>query len=451
MTIVTTYAQQSWNIVSSRVVTYCEQVYNISYVSSISSSFEILGNFEVYHESEYVILPYDDIEAEYDSLYAFVSSGILGLTERILGIWNAWSLSYDERSIHLHLYNTYISNTYTTYERYYQIYSSKNIFVERPLLYDERTIQLLYYTEYSSQKYVFTASLDEYFSIHYAQTSAYEINISDRTIVCSQMLSQESERATYILEAYTSARTIIYKKWYETERWIGTYAKEKSIYADQRTSFVQIVLNKFESIRMIGFEVCSLSFPIIINPTYVNYAITIHTSEIILFENEEVVNTVELISTLPITVFDTSRGLIINNDNSEYNSLIYTDSESIAYIIFDNIVNTSSYIYTGDIITTKEVAFIKIKLQTSSIDTFDTEDEYLSYIQSVGYLKIEIAGKEMFNNSSSVIDVPAFTKIPIVIQAHSSIIRSSNINIVLKWAYPYSDMVINEILLIGSI
>jgi len=431
-----------------RIHTFSPIVYSISYASSVSSSFEVLGEFEVAHISEYSILPHDEIEVEFESVYALTSSGILGITERMLGVWDAWDSSHDDRHIYLHLYNEIISERNVAYTRYYQVASNKNTFVSREMLQSDRSIIIAYYTEYTSQKTLFTSCLDTQLSNRYAQTYGFETHLSEKSTLCAQVLSTGSERSCAFLSVYNSYRSIFYKVWHQSERWIGTYAKERSVYTDQRYAYVEITQNKFESIRLMYTEVCSLSYELLINPAYVMYPVVIDNTDVTLFENEEVINESTTFTNIPINISSVSNDLILVSTNTEQD-IVYASASSLTRLEFTRVEDTDTYIYTGELITTKDTAFIKVNLSITNIEFFNTTDEYINYLRSIGYLKVEIAGKEMSTYDATVIDVPALTKIPIVIQAHSSVLENKNVNVLLKWAYPYSYLIVNKVMLVG--
>jgi len=422
--------------------------YDISYATNVSSNFELLGTIEAVHLSSYATLSYTIIEKSFLSSYTLSNSGVLGISEREAGCWNVWDIVYDEKQTFLKLYNTFTTEVQCSYARYYPIYSSKNIFVAFTLLYSERYNAYAKYTSLSNDRRIILSSFTSSFSQRSSKFNVFDISTSERTIVCEQLLTINTERSGYLLTKYNTYRTCFYKVWYPTERWIATFAKAKTTYADQRYSFVQVSLEVFETIRLVWLEVCALSYSFIINPAYVTYNITIGNDGVTLFENETVVSDTTTFTTIPIDTTSVSNELIIINSNPEIPP-IYTGDTSISRIHFTQFEDTNTYVYNGEFVTLKDTTFIKMDFIVSTTDIYDTSEEYVEYLQSVGYLKVMIAGEEVPLNIGKVFDVPALTKLPITIYAYKGILDTNDVNISLKWAYPYRYLVVNEILLVG--
>lgn len=446
----TNYASEFYSITNDRTGTsWASESYDIRYSSSISSSFEILGPFETEHEVEYGLLTYNNIESEHEVIYALASSGIFGISERLLGCWDSWTEISSEINTHLHLYNTFNDSRNANYARYFVLHSDKNTYLERNLLKSERNTLFEYYTVYSSERNCHIGGYEIKYSDRNQATSAYQTNSSDRTTICLQLYSTGSERTSSFRCYPNDARIIFYKKWYHDERWAGTtYAIEKQVFVSQRFSWAQISDECFESIRWAGYEAYNAEFPIIVNPTYVEFATTIGASEIPIFENEKVVDVVNSMNTTPIDVHQESNDVIIISDNTE-EDIIYTSGTSLSYINFERITGTDTFRYSGNIITIKETTFVKTSLVLSELNGYYDAESYLEDIIRTSIMKVEVAGIDMYEGNATVIDVPAFTKIPIVIQVHQSLLDQGNVNLSLKWAYPYNSLTINEIMLIG--
>ena len=447
---VISYSQEQYQILSFIVSPQSSTIgYDISYSSGTSGNFEVLGNFETYFEIDYATLLYNDIQVFFTSSYEFAGSGLLGITEREIGCWGAWENLYNEVNTFLQLYNTVTSEHSSAYARYYTISSNKNIFVSFTLLYNERHIATKFYSTPISEKTIFTSGCISYFTQQYCAFKAYANVVSERVTTCGQILTGYSERSNYFRCAYTDARYICFKAQQFSEVQVVYFAIESIIYADQRNTWCQVTEDEYVSIKLAYYEVCSLSYDFEISPSYTDFEYTINEETNTLFENENVVGETTTFTNIPINTSTVSNDIIIINPDIPTETPIYGGNVSVTKINFTQFENTNTYTYNGEIVTTSDTLFIKVDLFVSTLDIYDTAEEYINFIRSVGYLTINIGGLEITPGSPIVIDVPAFTKVPIVINAYKGILDTQDVKVQLKWAYPYQYSTINKILLIG--
>ena len=449
-TYVASASIQQWQIAATTVASpkVVPQAYNIRYDATTTISTEITAPISANHEIAYRIQDYNDVSSEHTILYTFVQSGVLGVSERISGCFDSWESLYSEAQTHLHLYNTYTDDRDSLYERYYVTYSNKNLLLERVLTYTERYTDYTFYSVTYANKYI--ATPPAYVIYNDDRTCAYvsfDEYSSSRYVILSQIDSVFNERTCFTSCIYNTYRYCCTNVWQESERTCITHAKEKTIYADQRHSFASITQTSFASIRYTTFELCCISCATVINPVYTEWEFDVTDTDIVVFEDEEVAPDTSEFSTIGVDYNKALTDLLLLPNGAT--DVLYLGLTSRIQQVFTIVGVTDTYEYVADIIPIKETSFIKIELEFYNTYGYGSNNEFYKYLREHGYMSIHIGDVDFSDNEATVFDVPALTKLPIVIQVHKDLLNSNNVNIVLKWAYPYKSLVMHRVVIVG--
>jgi len=425
-------------------------LYDVKITSAASSTHRAKYKLDqIYYAenvSNYRIRPDNFTSADHYANYRFLESMVRGITDRFCCQWNAWQTFIDDKQIHLHLFNTYDDNKTIAYERFYSLASQKDILLEREVTFSEKEIVFSFYEIYDNDILLLTGSYHINTTDRSCVCAVFEEHIDQRSVIALQLLHTQTERDCVWWSAYDDYRYCLAKTWYVSELWCVTHAKERDRIATQRDMWAQIDEIHFESIRQVMYSCCSLSYDLLINPIYTEFQYVISEEQNILFESTVTPETSSYLN-IPLNDDLSDLDIIILEKGSELP--YYCGREALIKLKFKQI-SSRSWMFDGYICAFKNVSFVKTIFEFISKGVYDTDEEYFDYLNNHGYLKVQIGDEEMYYRESFVNDIAENTLIPFKIWAIDTEIDKQNINILFKWAYPYSSLKINEVMLVAT-
>jgi len=328
-----------------------------------------------------------------------MADGLIGISERYC-IFSSYSTETDQRNIHLHLYNRYPSERYSTYNRYYTSSSEKYALASRELIYDERTTLFPSYSTEVNERDI-------------AYGRGYEVESDERNVTYERWYTTQDERYTHYALTEISERTIwllpkwndyryaFTKSWYVTERHISTLGKLYDRYADQRNIWYQLYPSP-TSVRNVYFESCNYYFTFTINPQYSelisNVDVTPPYRE--LFEDEPVTEYTITFNYLKIkdTLKDTDLGLVIWNPIKQKYVSIPIANYGILRIPLFKYGDTHTYFVDGFFVPVNDMLYISLNPLCSEYKfTYGGNTECMELIkegEKHGYIKSVLFGRQ---------------------------------------------------------
>jgi len=444
-------ATTSWKIeaeqvirISSKILTFKElQTAWRKAITSRRFTFKnyISGKLNRRFGLEYHITDKDYISRRFTSIYGFSEEGIRGVSERISGTFNPWQIVHTDVNIHPHLYNTYESETNTTYERYYILTAEVKSLVSRELIYTEVNNTYEFYSVEGEGRRAFLHSSEEHTDERSVTLEITYEESGERYTVSSQQVMLVDERINVFWSIYDTFRYAYAKSWYVDEKFVITHARDKFRQADQRFCIAQTEENVFSGIIQQFVESCATQFSFTVSPKTTDFEIgTIDPQYRDIFTDEIV--TPDLITFNILDLEDKFSDLdfffIDATDNKNVSVNMGTNSMYLATTY--QITGTDSKYIDGFFACPQEgLVHFMIWLEISNYrkSEYGTPQEFLDYLRSKGYIKITTMGEDL-QTIPQIYDwtYPRLSLVPIRMEFHKDLIKECGVRLRVRWGYP---------------